>query len=629
MVRHLVCLASACLSALSIIIYSSLCLNADPGLATVPTYPAHSKDIAPLSPIPLQSLTAILPIVPRSLNRIPETLLPFLKPSKFIREIIIVCPESIATRVRQILQKTVVSIGTTDHPDVSLHPWVGHLDPAIGVLRAISGVSTVWVLLMDDQGLLKVVDSMRSLLLHPPQFPVPFGPTGVLRSNPASNATHHLGRARLAMYLRPPFVMPVSLGIFPTNIHDNGNDPWASLGLQVSKHQLDAIGGIIVSDEDCNSLAHFAVNHKLAAAIDTPSDDWPLTSFSSLKNSERRGTFVFFLLVLDDIRNVAHLICRMQTKDQNSIRIFVYGEYVQSKVEADWVTGRLEMERCILTYQVLVTGVTLSFSRVGSDILSRWFDTFDDSPDVIVVPKELDPLVGYLLSNHQDLLLWDATLIQIPRFDLKYTEWMSSLTLIEWKSVVNSLFGLVCSNCSLIDWHRPRVDISIITKDRPHSFTRLLNSLLTARYFGDHLDLRVNMDQDCDEMSYKIADQIIWSHGHVFIHHRIMHGGLLPAVVESWFPHTNDSYGLLLEDDIELSPMFYAWVKMAVLRYRYLSTFLTLFCHYNTFFLLGMAIIKTKFLICLASVFISRNTLSFLLMVVSRSTRARCSHHPD
>jgi len=79
----------------------------------------------------------------------------------------------------------------------------------------------------------------------------------------------------------------------------------------------------------------------------------------------------------------------------------------------------------------------------------------------------------------------------------------------------------------------------------------------------------VNIDQDCDEVSYKIADQIIWSHGRVFIHHRIIHGGLLPAVVESWFPHTNDSYGLILEDDIELSPLYYAWVKMTVLRYRY------------------------------------------------------------
>lgn len=54
----------------------------------------------------------------------------------------------------------------------------------------------------------------------------------------------------------------------------------------------------------------------------------------------------------------------------------------------------------------------------------------------------------------------------------------------------------------------------------------------------------------------------------VFVHHRVVHGGLLPAVVESWYPSSNDSYGLLLEDDVELSPLFYAWAKMNVLHYR-------------------------------------------------------------
>ena len=454
MVRYRV--TSGCLFLLSIFLYSSLTLNAGTGLVAIPVIPAHSEDIAPASPyqstlIPLQSLTAILPVVPHSLNRVPKILFPFLKPSSFIREVILVCPESIATPVRQILQTTFLSIGITDHPDVSLHPWAGHLDPAIGVLRAISEVSTLWVLLMDDQGLLKVADSMRSFLLHPPQFPVPLGPNGVLLSDPVPNVTHYLGQARFALYLRPPFVMPASLGTFPAK---NDINPWASLGLQVSKHRLDAIGGILISDNDLDKPAYLAVNHERAAATeifipwdiknDTPSDARPLAFPSSLENSERHGTFVFFFLVLDDLRNAAHLICKMHTKDV--IRIFIYGEYVQSKIQVDWVTGRLEMEHCTLTYEALVAGVTLSFSRAGSDVLSRWFDTFDDSPDIIVARKELDPLVGYLLSNHQDVLLWDATLIQIPRLDLKYTEWMSSLTLVEWKSVVNPflvLFALI------------------------------------------------------------------------------------------------------------------------------------------------------------------------------------------
>jgi hypothetical protein len=46
-------------------------------------------------------------------------------------------------------------------------------------------------------------------------------------------------------------------------------------------------------------------------------------------------------------------------------------------------------------------------------------------------------------------------------------------------------------------------------------------------------------------------------------------GGLMPAVVESWYPSNNDSYGVLLEDDIELSPLFYGWLKFSILYYRY------------------------------------------------------------
>ncbi len=119
------------------------------------------------------------------------------------------------------------------------------------------------------------------------------------------------------------------------------------------------------------------------------------------------------------------------------------------------------------------------------------------------------------------------------------------------------------------DWHQPRVDISIITKDRPQSLTRLLKSLTRARYYGDRLNMRINLEQSADEETMQIAQNFEWRHGGLFLHHRVIHGGLLPAVVESWYPATNNTYGLLLEDDVELSPMFYAWIKMTILRYQY------------------------------------------------------------
>jgi len=46
-------------------------------------------------------------------------------------------------------------------------------------------------------------------------------------------------------------------------------------------------------------------------------------------------------------------------------------------------------------------------------------------------------------------------------------------------------------------------------------------------------------------------------------------GGLIGAVVESWYPENDHAYGLLLEDDIELSPYFYIYLKLALLLYAY------------------------------------------------------------
>jgi len=121
---------------------------------------------------------------------------------------------------------------------------------------------------------------------------------------------------------------------------------------------------------------------------------------------------------------------------------------------------------------------------------------------------------------------------------------------------------------TLIDWNLPDVQISIITNNRPRSLLRLLRSLENARYFGDTLDLRLNMEDSADPITKQLAGDFQWKHGPVFVHHRITHGGLLTAVVESWYPRSNDSYGLLLEDDVEVSPLFYAWLKLALLRYR-------------------------------------------------------------
>lgn len=122
---------------------------------------------------------------------------------------------------------------------------------------------------------------------------------------------------------------------------------------------------------------------------------------------------------------------------------------------------------------------------------------------------------------------------------------------------------------SLADWHTPRIDLSVITQDRPTSLKRLLTSLQDAHYFGDDVALSLNLEQTADCETQRIGENFDWSQGTLNVRHRIVHGGLMPAIVESWYPSSNDSYGVFLEDDIEVSPFFYGWLKFTILQYRY------------------------------------------------------------
>lgn len=70
------------------------------------------------------------------------------------------------------------------------------------------------------------------------------------------------------------------------------------------------------------------------------------------------------------------------------------------------------------------------------------------------------------------------------------------------------------------------------------------------------------------------SESVLSRGGGIAVRHRVVVGGLMPAVAESWFPANENSYGIILEDDVEVSPMFYAWAKMNILRYKYVLVML-------------------------------------------------------
>nr|CAG8437816.1 8489_t:CDS:2 [Entrophospora candida] len=122
---------------------------------------------------------------------------------------------------------------------------------------------------------------------------------------------------------------------------------------------------------------------------------------------------------------------------------------------------------------------------------------------------------------------------------------------------------------SLKKWNLPKFQIQILTQSRPDSLMRLLTSLNSSIYFGDDIPLTINMDRGAINQTIELSNTFKWIHGMKKIRHRVVQGGLLPAVVESYYSYDYNDYALLLEDDIELSPFHYLWSKYAILKYRY------------------------------------------------------------
>lgn len=125
---------------------------------------------------------------------------------------------------------------------------------------------------------------------------------------------------------------------------------------------------------------------------------------------------------------------------------------------------------------------------------------------------------------------------------------------------------------SLSNWHKPRIQLHLITMDRLKSFKRLINSLKNALYFPlDTIDVFIHIDANADDETLQYVRDLEWNYGRINIHHRVLKGGLLAQVVESWFPQNNDEYAIILEDDVEVSPLFYIYAKLTLLSYKYSS----------------------------------------------------------
>jgi glycosyltransferase involved in cell wall biosynthesis len=117
-------------------------------------------------------------------------------------------------------------------------------------------------------------------------------------------------------------------------------------------------------------------------------------------------------------------------------------------------------------------------------------------------------------------------------------------------------------------WAMPKISVNVVTHNRTASLARLLRSLAEAHYLGDEVPLTLNIESGADEGTLELVESFEWIHGPKRVRRRVIPGGLVRAVAESWYPSNDHDYGLVLEDDVEVSPLFYAWLKYTLREYR-------------------------------------------------------------
>nr|CAD1820861.1 unnamed protein product [Ananas comosus var. bracteatus] len=174
------------------------------------------------------------------------------------------------------------------------------------------------------------------------------------------------------------------------------------------------------------------------------------------------------------------------------------------------------------------------------------------NPSLLITVADIDANVKNALKMAAESAASPSALVLLPRPSVSKVLWMADLR-----------------PSALPNWNKMRISVNVITQNRAASLGRLLRSLQNAYYLGDEVPLSFNMDSGVDEATLKAVGSLRWAHGPKVVRRRIIQGGLIRAVSESWYPADDDDFGLLLEDDIEVSPYYYLWIKYALLSYRY------------------------------------------------------------
>ncbi|KAG0200718.1 hypothetical protein BGX33_010825 [Mortierella sp. NVP41] len=270
---------------------------------------------------------------------------------------------------------------------------------------------------------------------------------------------------------------------------------------------------------------------------------------------EQLSSVVVFMSNLNEATLLKDLICRWSLSPDTSIHVAVAGssrglgrkDFTQLLPSENCHVGIYDMRLTHLPYKP----TELESVRLAAEVSVNAFHILHSlQPKVIFYLQQANSI----FSEGLDIAHARAKVpaIALNPEDIEHVRWIPDLPI---KALQN--------------WNTPEVKLVVITNNRPGSCVRLLRSLSHTHYLNDKVSLTLNMDAEADRVTIQMAESFQWEFGEKFMRHRVRRGGLMVAVVEAWYPQGNNEYAVLLEDDVEVSPLFYSWIKYNILKYRY------------------------------------------------------------
>ncbi|KAL0842998.1 hypothetical protein Bca101_016243 [Brassica carinata] len=129
--------------------------------------------------------------------------------------------------------------------------------------------------------------------------------------------------------------------------------------------------------------------------------------------------------------------------------------------------------------------------------------------------------------------------------------------------------------------------IKVLTFNRLHSLSRCLRSLSSAEYgvaghtgrvhlhvYIDHFSLDQNDTSVEDNLRstkeiLDFVDKFEWRYGEKLVHYRTGNAGLQGQWLEAWWPSSDHEFVFVVEDDLEVSPLYYGFLERVIRDYYY------------------------------------------------------------